>query len=76
MDFTKKVQKYKELPQITIHGLRHTHATLLILNGENIKIVSDRLGHKDVTTTLNTYTHVMKEMKDNTAELLNNLFSK
>lgn len=76
MDFTKKVQKYKELPQITIHGLRHTHATLLILNGENIKIVSDRLGHKDVTTTLNTYTHVMKEMKDNTAELLDNLFSK
>lgn len=76
MDFTKKVQKYKELPQITIHGLRHTHATLLILNGENIKIVSDRLGHKDITTTLNTYTHIMEEMKDNTAELLDSLFIK
>ena len=76
MDFKKKVSKYPNLPQITIHGLRHTHATLLILNGENIKIVSDRLGHKDVTTTLNTYTHIMEEMKDNTAELLDNLFNK
>ncbi|XZI01446.1 tyrosine-type recombinase/integrase [Clostridium perfringens] len=75
MDFTKKVNKYKDrLPQISIHGLRHTHATLLILNGENIKIVSDRLGHNDITTTLNTYTHIMEEMKDNTAELLDNLF--
>lgn len=75
MDFTKKVNKYKNnLPQISVHGLRHTHATLLILNCENIKIVSDRLGHNYITTTLNTYTHIMEEMKDNTAELLDNLF--
>lgn len=75
MDFKREVSKHTNLPQITIHGLRHTHATLLILNGENIKIVSDRLGHKDITTTLNTYTHIMEQMKDNTAELLDNLFS-
>lgn len=75
MDFTKNVNKYKDkLPQISIHGLRHIHATLLILNGENIKIVSDRLGHNDITTTLNTYTHIMEEMKDNMAELLDSLF--
>lgn len=75
MEFKRIVGKYKNLPQITIHGLRHTHATILILNGENIKIVSDRLGHKDVTTTLNTYTHIMDKMKDNTAQLLDDLFS-
>ena len=47
MDFTKKVQKYKELedkskelPQISIHGLRHTHATVLLLKDENIKVIS------------------------------------
>lgn len=66
--------EYIQLKQISFHGLRHTHATLLILNGENIKVVSDRLGHKDIGTTLNIYTHVMEDMKSNTAILLNNLF--
>ena len=67
---------YMQLKQITFHGLRHTHATILILNGDNIKSVSDRLGHKDVSTTLNTYTHVMEEMKENTSNLLQNIFTK
>ncbi|NLK95234.1 MAG: site-specific integrase [Clostridiales bacterium] len=72
----KKVpSNYMQLKQISFHGLRHTHATLLILNGDNIKSVSERLGHKDITTTLNTYTHVMEEMKENTAALLQNIFT-
>lgn len=62
------------IKQITFHGLRHTHATLLILNGENIKVVSDRFGHKDITTTLQTYTHIMEDMKNNTAVLLQSMF--
>lgn len=66
---------YMQLPQITFHGLRHTHATLLILNGENVKVVSERLGHKDISTTLNTYTHVMEDMKENTASLLDKMFN-
>lgn len=89
MNFSKAISKYKnpidkikdpvgymQLPQITFHGLRHTHATLLIFNGENIKVVSERLGHKDIATTLNTYTHVMKESKEKTASLLDELFKK
>lgn len=74
MEFTKKVSKYQNLKQITFHSLRHTHATLLIFNGENIKVVSDRLGHKDISITLNTYTHVMEDMQKNTANLLDKLF--
>lgn len=88
MNFTKKVSKFKkpieeietdpekymQLKQISFHGLRHTHATLLISNGENIKVVSERLGHTDIRMTLNTYTHVMKDMKSNTAKLLDDLF--
>lgn len=75
MEFTKKVSKYKNLKQISFHSLRHTHATLLIFNGENIKVVSDRLGHKDISITLNTYTHVMEDMKKNTASLLDSIFA-
>lgn len=74
MEFTKKVSKCKNLKQISFHSLRHTHATLLIFNGENIKVVSDRLGHKDISVTLNTYTHVMEDMQKNTANLLDSLF--
>lgn len=87
MNFTKKVAKfalpidevenkenYMQLKQISFHGLRHTHATILIANGENIKVVSERLGHTDIRMTLNTYTHVIENMKNNTANLLDNIF--
>lgn len=71
----KNLDGYRQLTQITFHALRHTHATLLIFNGENVKVVSERLGHKDITTTLNTYVHVMQDMKNNTAKLLDSIFS-
>lgn len=65
---------YMQPPQITFHGLRHTHATILIANNENIKVVSERLGHTNITETLNTYTHVMDDMKNSTGELLSTIF--
>lgn len=70
----KNIENYRQLKQITFHALRHTHATLLIFNGENIKVVSERLGHKSITETLDTYTHIMDDMKNNTASLLDNIF--
>lgn len=70
----KTPQQYMQLKQISFHALRHTHATLLIFNGENIKVISERLGHKNISTTLDTYTHVMDDMKNNTADLLDNVF--
>lgn len=65
---------YMQLKQISFHGLRHTHATILISSGENIKVVSERLGHTDIRMTLNTYTHVMENMKSKTANLLDDIF--
>ncbi len=47
------------LPQIRLHDLRHTHATLLLANGVNAKVISERLGHASVAFTLTTYAHVL-----------------
>lgn len=46
------------VPRIRIHGLRHSHASLLISMGENPLIIKDRLGHEDIQTTLGTYGHL------------------
>lgn len=55
-----------ELPLIPLHGLRHTAATLLIGQGVDIRTVSGRLGHSSTSTTLNIYSHALKEL-DKTA---------
>lgn len=59
-----------ELPNIKVHSLRHTNATLLIYNGTDIKTVSQRLGHANVTTTGNIYTHAIKTADERAAEAL------
>lgn len=52
-----------DLPHLNIHGFRHTHCSLLFEAGLSVKEVQDRLGHADVQTTLNIYTHVTKKQK-------------
>ncbi|CAI3548051.1 hypothetical protein CNEO3_1000001 [Clostridium neonatale] len=56
-------------------GLRHTHATILLLKGENIKVISERLGHKSTKITWDTYSHVLPSMKKQTADLLDDVFN-
>ncbi|MBR3803235.1 MAG: tyrosine-type recombinase/integrase [Clostridia bacterium] len=63
------------LPEITVHSLRHTNATLMIANGTDIKTVSKRLGHANITTTGNIYTHAIKTADERAAEALQDLFS-
>ncbi len=63
------IKKAGVLP-LTIHGLRHTHATLLIQSGENAKVVQERLGHTDITMTLGTYTSVMPGMQEGAAKTI------
>lgn len=57
----------------TFHGLRHTHATILLSDGEFINVVSERLGHSDVDTTLKTYGHVLPKKREDVAERFANL---
>lgn len=71
----KKDAKKADIKQIRLHDLRHSHASLLINNNVNIKAVSDRLGHEDIQTTLNVYTHLYEHQQSNIAELLDKLQS-
>lgn len=58
-------------PKITIHDLRHSHASYLIGNGANVVAVSKRLGHSDVNITLKVYTHMLKESEEKLLDILN-----
>lgn len=55
--------KRNKLPQINFHGLRHTFATILIEKGVDVKVVSDIIGHSDVSTTYNLYVHPSPDAK-------------
>lgn len=59
----KRICKKIGITEITCHSLRHTHASMLLYKGLNIKYISRRLGHKDIVTTLQTYSHVLDEME-------------
>lgn len=54
----RNVQKRNELKKITVHGLRHSHCSILFSMGETIKNVQAHLGHTDIQTTVNIYAHV------------------
>lgn len=64
----KKHCEELNIPVISVHGLRHTHASLLLFAGVSIASVAKRLGHADMTTTQQTYLHIIQELenKDNT----------
>jgi integrase len=60
--FDRTVAKL-DVPGISLHDLRHTHATLLLKAGVNVKVVSERLGHANVAFTMNVYQHVLPGMQ-------------
>ncbi|MFS0662392.1 site-specific integrase [Niallia alba] len=59
----KKLLTNLDIEPITVHGLRHTHASVLLYKKTSIHYVSERLGHSDIETTLKEYTHVLKELR-------------
>jgi integrase len=68
--FKKLVKRYSQ-KDVHFHCLRHSYASMLLMNGEELKIIQENLGHKDIQTTSNMYTHVMDELKTRSAERLN-----
>jgi len=65
------------IPRIKFYALRHTYASLLIEQKENIKYIQNQLGHSSPTVTLNVYSHLMKgENQDAVCRLEDNIFGK
>jgi integrase len=60
--------------EFSFHDLRHTHATLLLRQGINIKVISERLGHSTVAMTLDTYSHLMPDMQETAVKALEEMF--
>ncbi|QQA36492.1 site-specific integrase [Tuanshanicoccus lijuaniae] len=59
-----------EIPVISIHGLRHTHASLLLSAGVSIASVAQRLGHSSMTTTQKTYLHIIQELENKDTDII------
>ena len=58
------------IPLITVHGLRHTHASLLLFAGVSIASVARRLGHSNMTTTQKTYLHIIQELESKDIDII------
>lgn len=59
-----------KIPEISIHSLRHTHASLLLFSGVSIASVARRLGHASMTTTQKTYLHIIRELENQDIDLI------
>jgi integrase len=70
-----RLLKEARLPHIRFHDLRHTCATLLLTQGTHPKYVQDLLGHATIAITLDTYSHVMPGMGDQTARAMQDALS-
>lgn len=70
----KSICKRADLQDVNFHALRHTYATRLLEANEHPKVVQEILGHSSISVTLDTYSHVMPEVKKAAASKINNLF--
>ncbi len=64
------------LPQVRVHDLRHTAATLHLSRGENPKVVQELLGHSTIALTMDTYSHVTPALHAAAAKKMQALFAK
>lgn len=69
-DVLRRRCKQANIPVISIHGLRHTHASLLLFAGVSIASVARRLGHSSMTTTQKTYLHIIHELENKDIDLV------
>jgi len=70
----RRIIKRAGLRDIRIHDLRHTHATLMLKAGIHPKVVSERLGHANISITLDIYSHVLPGLQEAAAEKFDSIF--
>jgi integrase len=63
-DILERYCNQAKIPVISVHGLRHTHASILLFAGVSIASVARRLGHASITTTQKTYIHIIQELEN------------
>ena len=71
----KDLLKVAGLPDIRFHDLRHTAATIMLQQNVHPKVVQERLGHSDISLTLNTYSHVMPGMQEEAADKIDEVLT-
>lgn len=69
-DILERYCKKLDIPIISVHGLRHTHASILLFAGVSIASVARRLGHASMTTTQKTYLHIIQELENQDIDLV------
>ena len=69
-DILAKRCKDAEIPVISVHGLRHTHASVLLFAGVSIASVARRLGHASISTTQKTYLHIIRELENQDIDIV------
>lgn len=70
------IHRQLNFPEYDTHSLRHTHATMLMENGVDMVYIKHRLGHKDISVTMNIYTnHITDKIKYNNNNILNSIYN-
>jgi len=72
----KPILKGAGLPDIRLHDLRHTCATLMLCEGVHVKLVQELLGHATIAITLDTYSHLLPGMGDEATGAMDRIFSR
>ena len=71
----QKQAKRAGVPVIRLHDLRHTYATIALQHGVHPKVVQERLGHRSITVTLDTYSHVIPSLQESAAEMIGSVIN-
>jgi integrase len=72
----ERLLKQADLPHVRFHDMRHSHATLLLMEHVAVKVVSERLGHSSINITQDIYSHVLPEMQKEAADAIDRVFAK
>lgn len=75
LKYLSRVVNYELKILFNFHSLRHTHATMLLESGANIKDIQQRLGHSKLATTMDTYSHVTNKLKQDSVDKFEALIS-